>query len=89
MARDKETGLSRKVDVLVSGMETIGSAQRSCDVEDMRLRFNTISEGQYASTLYKLFGKERVDKELDHFLSHKFLPRSGAGINSVLNSGFH
>ena len=30
--------------------------------------------------LYKLFGKERVEKELEEFLSFDFFPRSGGGI---------
>jgi len=61
-------------------METIGSAERSTDKEMMRHTFNTISDGQYAELLYKLFGKERVQKELDEFLEFDFFPRSGGGI---------
>ena len=34
----------------------------------------------YANLLYELFGKERVDKELDEFLSLNFIPRVGGGI---------
>ena len=61
-------------------METIGSAERSIDVEDMVSRFKTISDGKYAQILYDKFGKERVTKELDEFLQHKFITRSGGGI---------
>ena len=43
-------------------METIGSAERSTSVEDMRHGFNTISNGMYAKTLYSKFSKERVNK---------------------------
>ena len=46
----------------------------------MRETFHTISDGQYAELLYKLFGKERVEKELDKFLEFDFFPRSGGGI---------
>jgi hypothetical protein len=46
----------------------------------MRHTFNTISDGEYANLLYKLFGKERVQKELDEFLEFDFFPRSGGGI---------
>ena len=42
--------------------------------------FHEISDGMYADLLYKLFGKERVDKELDDFLSLNFVPRVGGGI---------
>jgi len=34
----------------------------------------------YAQTLYDKFGKERVEKELDEFLSFDFFPRFGGGI---------
>ena len=73
-------GLFNKVDVILFGQETIGSAERSCDVETMREMFYTIENGGYCSKLFELFGKERVEKELDEFLSLDFFPRFGAGI---------
>jgi len=79
MARN-EDGTSKKIDVILGGMETIGSAERSTDKEQMRETFHTISDGQYAELLYKLFGKERVEKELEEFLEFDFFPRSGGGI---------
>ena len=42
--------------------------------------FHTISDGMYANLLFKLFGKKRVEKELDEFLSFDFFPRFGGGI---------
>jgi len=69
-----------KIDVILHGMETIGSAERSTSREEMRHLFNTISNGQYADILYAKFGKERVEKEMDEFLSHNFFPRFGGGI---------
>tara|TARA_B000000441_G_C21751661_1_gene363274 strand:- start:2931 stop:3761 length:831 start_codon:yes stop_codon:yes gene_type:complete len=69
-----------KCDVIMGGMETIGSAERADDVDEMREQFHTISNGEYANLLYKLFGKERVLKELDEFLEHDFVPRFGGGI---------
>ena len=42
--------------------------------------FHTISDGMYANLLFKLFGKERVEKELDEFLNFDFFPRFGGGI---------
>ena len=69
-----------KCDVIMGGMETIGSAERADDVDEMREQFHTISDGEYANLLYKLFGKERVLKELDEFLQHDFIPRFGGGI---------
>jgi len=37
--------ISRKVDVILGGNETIGSAERSCDKDVMRDMFMNISEG--------------------------------------------
>jgi aspartyl/asparaginyl-tRNA synthetase len=79
MARNDD-GTSRKIDVILNGMETIGSAERSTDKEQMRDTFHTISNGEYANLLYKLFGKERVEKELEEFLNFEFFRRSGGGI---------
>lgn len=71
---------ARKIDVIIDGMETIGSAERSTDKDDMRKRFETISDGGYANLLYEKFGKHRVQKELNDFLSLDFFPRFGGGI---------
>jgi aspartyl/asparaginyl-tRNA synthetase len=69
-----------KVDVILYGQETIGSAERSSNVEEMRNNFYTIENGKYSEKLFELFGKERVEKELEEFLSHDFFPRFGGGI---------
>jgi len=71
---------SNKIDVIIDGMETIGSAERSSDRNEMREQFHTISNGEYANLLYKLFGKRRVEMELEEFLSNDFFPRFGGGI---------
>ena len=57
-------------------METIGSAERSTDVEMMRNTSHTITDGAYSNLLYELFGKERVEAELEEFLKFDFLPKS-------------
>ena len=69
-----------KVDVILYGQETIGSAERSSNVEEMRNNFYTIENGKYSEKLFELFGKERVEEELEEFLSHDFFPRFGGGI---------
>jgi hypothetical protein len=74
-----EDGTFNKVDVILFGQETIGSAERSCDVKEMREMFYTIEDGNYSGKLFELFGKERVEKELDEFLSLDFFPRFGWG----------
>lgn len=71
---------AHKIDVIIYGHETIGSAERSSDVDAMRKSFYTISEGGYAKKLFDLFGKDRVENELDEFLKLDFFPRSGGGI---------
>jgi aspartyl/asparaginyl-tRNA synthetase len=76
----KQGNHARKIDVILHGMETIGSAERSTDKDEMRHLFNTISEGMYASILFDKFGRERVEAEMDAFLSHDFFPRFGGGI---------
>tara|TARA_B100001564_G_scaffold181820_1_gene152690 strand:- start:992 stop:1834 length:843 start_codon:yes stop_codon:yes gene_type:complete len=73
-------GTSRKIDVILGGMETIGSAERSTDVDQMRETFHTITEGAYSSLLFDLFSKDRVEGELEEFLQHDFFPRVGGGI---------
>ena len=74
------SNIYNKIDVILYGQETIGSAERSCNVEEMRNNFYTIENGGYCAKLFELFGKERVEKELDEFLSLNFFPRFGGGI---------
>lgn len=71
---------SNKIDVIIYGHETIGSAERSSDIKEMKQEFYTISDGKYCQKLFDLFGKERVEKELNEFLGLNFFPRSGGGI---------
>ena len=78
--KHNEGSIFNKVDVILYGQETIGSAERSCDVEEMKHNFYTIENGKYAAKLFELFGKERVESELELFLSYDFFPRFGGGI---------
>ena len=80
MSRYEDGVHSKKIDVILGGMETIGSAERSTDVDMMRDTFHTITNGEYSELLYKLFGKDRVEAELEKFLSFDFFPRVGGGI---------
>jgi len=80
MSRNDGGGTSKKIDVILGGMETIGSAERSCDVDMMRDTFHTITDGAYSELLFKLFGKERVVAELEKFLEFDFFQRVGGGI---------
>jgi len=73
-------GTAAKIDVILGGMETIGSAERSTDKAEMRDTFHTISGGKYATLLYDKFGYDRVEEELKDFLSFDFFPRVGGGI---------
>lgn len=78
--KQKDATHADKIDVIIAGDETIGSAERSSDPEQMRQGFYTISDGKYAKKLFDLFGKQRVEAELDEFLELSFFPRSGGGI---------
>jgi len=80
MGRNDDGETAKKVDVIIHGIETIGSAQRSCDKESMRKQFNEISNGEYANTLFAQFSKERVMGEMNEFMSKEFFPRYGGGI---------
>ena len=80
MQQNDDNLTASKIDVILHGVETSGSAQRSCDTEEMRRQFMTISDGSYSNTLFSQFTKERVMRELDDFLSFDFFERSGGGI---------
>ncbi|MFH0912433.1 MAG: amino acid--tRNA ligase-related protein [Patescibacteria group bacterium] len=69
-----------KVDAILHGMETIGGAERSCNAEEMRQNFYSVSEGQYAQKLFDLFSREQVEAELNQYLALPMTPRFGAGI---------
>ena len=80
MKRNTENDTGKKVDVILSGMETFGSAERECDVDIMRNRFETIMNGDYRRKLIELFGEERVEAELKEYFNLTFIPRVGTGI---------
>jgi len=80
MSRNDDGKTAKKIDVILGGMETIGSAERSCDVDMMRDTFHSITDGAYSKLLYSLFSKERVEAELEKFLEFDFFPRVGGGI---------
>ena len=80
MARNDDGKTAKKMDVILGGMETIGSAERSCDVDMMRDTFHSITDGAYSKLLFELFGKERVEAELEKFLEFDFFQRVGGGI---------
>jgi aspartyl/asparaginyl-tRNA synthetase len=80
MSQNKEGTHAKKNDVILGGMETIGSAERSTSPYEMKNMFEEISNGGYAQLLYDKFGKKRVVDELDEFLKHDFFPRVGGGI---------
>ena len=80
MARNDDGNTAKKMDVILGGMETIGSAERSCNVNMMRDTFHSITDGAYSKLLFELFGKERVEAELEKFLEFDFFQRVGGGI---------
>jgi len=73
-------GKFNKCDIILFGQETFGTAERSCDAKEMRDFFYSIMEGTYCEKLFELFGKDRVEAELEEFLSYDFFERFGGGI---------
>ena len=80
MKQNDDGETAAKIDVIIAGQETIGSAERATDKEQMKHMFHTISDGGYANILFDTFGRERVEKELEDFLAMDFFPRVGGGI---------
>lgn len=80
MKRDETLGTAKKVDVILYGIETIGSAEREVDPNVMLNRFHSISDGKYSELLYAQFGRARVMRELGEFLDLDMTPRFGGGI---------
>jgi aspartyl/asparaginyl-tRNA synthetase len=69
-----------KCDFIICGQETIGAAERETDIKKMREMFYNISDGQYASQLFELFGEERVESELEDFFKLEMITRWGFGM---------
>ena len=78
--KQNETGTYNKIDLILCGFETIGSAEREVDADRMRHNFHHISDGNYAKLLYGNFGEKRVLEELEAYLALPMFPRYGAGI---------
>ena len=53
--RQNGDGTAAKIDVIISGQETIGSAERADDPKEMRDQFMSISDGMYADLLFEKF----------------------------------
>ena len=80
MKRHESGVTANKVDIIMSGQETIGSAERETDKLMMLDRFKSIMEGSYKDKMYQLFGEERTMSEMKDFLNFDFIKRSGGGI---------
>ncbi len=80
MRRNPDDDTSYKVDVILSGMETFGSAEREVNKDIMRDKFESIMDGSYKNKLFELFGEERTRAELDEYLELSFIKRCGCGI---------
>ena len=80
MKRNISNNTAYKVDVILSGQETIGSAEREVDVKTMFKRFKTIMNGDYKDKMYELFTETRTDNELKEYFDMNFFTRCGGGI---------
>ena len=80
MKRDDTESTAKKVDIILSGQETIGSAEREINKDEMLTRFKTIMNGGYREKLIELFGEERIMNEMKDYLNFNFFERCGGGI---------
>ncbi|MBI2048373.1 MAG: transposase [Parcubacteria group bacterium] len=85
--------VAKKTDCILYGVETIGSAERSKDPQEMWRYFHTISGGKYAAKLFELFGEKEILAELNYFLDGKNYPRGhitrsggGIGVNRLIRA---
>lgn len=80
MQRNSDNNKAQKVDVIMSGMETIGCGKRDCDNSEMRKRFYSLCNGEYANLIFEKFGRVRTVAELEEFLGLDKFDRFGFGI---------
>lgn len=80
MKFNPEGTIANKVDVILSGMETIGCAERSCNNEQMTKMFYSLCNGEYHKLIFDKFTKERTEAELTAFMNLPKQPRIGAGL---------
>lgn len=70
----------KSIDIVMTGFETISSAERAINPDEMREMFYNINDSMYAKSLVTKFGKDRVERELNSFLENDFRTRCGGGI---------
>ena len=80
MKRSDDGKKANKVDTILYGIETIGSAEREIEPNIMNNPFHSISDGKYSELLYAQFGRARVMRELGEYLDMDMIPRFGGGI---------
>ncbi len=78
--KSEDERVYKKIDVLLRGMETIGSAERETNTTAMYDRFHNIENGEYSALLFYKFGKDRVLAELETYLALPMFQRFGGGI---------
>jgi aspartyl/asparaginyl-tRNA synthetase len=78
--RHAGNGIYDKIDVIVHGFESAGTAVRSCNIEEMKENIKVQDSGEYLKTMYRYFGQDRVDAEIDEYTDYNFIPRCGGGL---------
>jgi aspartyl/asparaginyl-tRNA synthetase len=71
---------SNKIDIILHGIDTISSSEKSCNIFEMNENFHTFSGGGYSELLYEKLGKNRVENDLNDFLNNDFIPRASGRI---------
>jgi len=72
---------AQKVDVYMFGQKTVESGKKENDPHLIRKNFESVNSGSYAAKIRGLFGEDRVNKELDDFLSFDFFDRFSGSID--------
>lgn len=72
---------SKKVNVIIDGLEVIHSAEMSINKEEMRDQFYKMNNRNYSNSLFANYGKERVEQELEEYLNLDFSTRAGGYID--------
>jgi hypothetical protein len=70
---------SSNCNIILRGVESIRSSEKSCNREDIYKNFRKMEDGKYSQKFFDLFGEENVKEELNEYLSLNLFPRFGGG----------
>ncbi len=74
-------GVYHKSETLLHGISVITSQEQETNGEKLREGFFSLNQGKYAQSLVARFGKERVNRDLEEYLSLPMLDRFASTID--------